>query len=107
MGSRKRAGDVIGVDGCVRILHPACVSCIGRRGNLMHLAPGRKEDVFRRNVEADALLTCHETLPGNPDGYDPAVCAVFWAVHSRDVLTGRLARLIGTSRIHPPERRTS
>lgn len=101
----KQASDVIGDDGRVRILHPACSTCVFRRGNLMHLAPGRLEDLVRRNVEANALLTCHETLPGNERGYDPAVCGCFWALHRHKTLTGRLAeRLIGITRIHPPER---
>jgi hypothetical protein len=98
--TRKAAHDVIGADGLVRVLEQRCQSCIFWSGNRAHLKPGRFEEVVQGNLKADALLTCHETLPGSD--IDPAVCAGFWARHRRDVLTGRLAHLIGISRVPPP-----
>jgi hypothetical protein len=37
--------------------------------------PARRDEVTQANLDADALLTCHSTLPGNGYGFDPAVCA--------------------------------
>lgn len=99
----KRATDVIGGDGKVRVVHPACSSCIFRPAGRALFRPGRCEEVVRRNLEADALLTCHETLPASGSGVAPAVCAGFWARHARDTITGRLALgFIGFTRVRPP-----
>ena len=95
--------DVIGDDGLVRVLEARCETCIFWPGNRMHLAPGRFDDVVQRNLAAGALLTCHETLPGNEHGCAPAVCAGFWARHRKDVTAGRIAHLIGIRRIRLPE----
>ena len=96
----RRAHEVIGGDGLVRVLESRCPTCIFWPGTRAGLRPGRFEEVVTANLQADALLTCHETLPGNP--VDPAVCAGFWARHRRDVAAGRLAHLIGITRIPPP-----
>lgn len=96
----KRPGDVIGGDGRVRVLAPACSTCIYGPGSIV--SPARRDEVTAANLAADALLTCHHTLPGMSDDMDPAVCAGFWARHWRDVITGRLAYLIGITRITPP-----
>lgn len=103
MPGRKRAGDVIGQDRRVRVLEQRCETCIFWPGNRACLRPGRFEEVVAANLAADALLTCHETLPGNEHDIDPAVCAGFWARHRKDVAAGRLAHLIGITRIHPPK----
>jgi hypothetical protein len=100
--TRKRASDVIGDDGKVRVLASRCASCIFRQDGAA-VGPARRDEVVAANLRADALLTCHHTLPGNSDGIGPAVCAGFWARHSRDVITGRLARMIGINRIRLPE----
>jgi len=96
----KRAHEVIGGDGRVRVLAPACSTCIYGPGSIV--SPERRDEVTAANLAADALLTCHHTLPGMSDGLDPAVCAGFWARHRRDVAAGRLAWLIGVTRIRPP-----
>jgi hypothetical protein len=96
----KRAHEVIGQDGNVRVLAPQCSTCI--YGPASIVTPERRDEVTAANLRADALLTCHHTLPGNPDGIDPAVCAGFWARHWRDVAAGRLAYLIGITKIRPP-----
>jgi hypothetical protein len=97
---RKQPHDVIGSDGQVRVLAPACSTCIYGPGSIV--TPERRDEVTAANLAADALLTCHHTLPGMSDGLDPAVCAGFWARHRRDVTAGRLAYLIGITRIRPP-----
>ena len=101
----KRAHEVIGSDGLVRILAPACRTCIYGPGSIV--SPARRDEVTAANLAADALLTCHHTLPGNSDGMAPAVCAGFWARHRRDVAAGRLAHLIGVTRIRPPHAATT
>ncbi len=94
-----RAEDVIGEDGRVRVLASCCKTCIFRPGNPADLVPGRFEDVVRANLTAEALLTCHETLPGNESEIAPAVCAGYWVRYCRDVIAGRLAILIGVTRV--------
>jgi hypothetical protein len=101
----KQAHEVIGGDGLVRVLAPACPTCIYGPNSIV--APARRDEVTAANLAADALLTCHHTLPGNSDGMDPAVCAGFWARHWRDVAAGRLAWLIGVTRIRPPRAATT
>lgn len=99
--TRKRAHEVIGGDGRVRVLAPQCPTCIYGPGSIV--SPERRDEVTAANLAADALLTCHSTLPyGTHPEFEPTVCAGFWARHSRDVLAGRLARLIGIIRINPP-----
>jgi hypothetical protein len=90
--------------GRVRVLSRRCQTCIFRPGNLMHLTPGRFEQVVRANVDAGALLTCHATLPyGNHPDFGPAVCAGFWARHGMKTAAGRLATFVlGVTRIAAP-----
>lgn len=91
--------------GRVRVLARQCRTCLFRRGNPCHLPPGRAEQVIGENLERDTLLTCHVTLPyGEYPCFGPAVCAGFWRRHWRDVLTGRLAYMIGIVRVEPPDR---
>lgn len=99
--ARKQPGDVIGGDGHVRVLSAMCATCIYRQHGAA-VDPARRDEVTAANLAADALLTCHHTLPGVFGEIDPAVCAGFWVRHSRDVITGRLARLIGITRVIPP-----
>jgi hypothetical protein len=82
----RAAGDVIDRgSGKVRVLARQCGTCIFRPGNPCRLAPGRAEQVIAANLRADALLTCHATLPyGAYPGFGPAVCAGFWTRHWRE-----------------------
>jgi hypothetical protein len=99
----RAAGDVIGADGKVRVLSRQCDTCLFRPGNLCHLPAGRFEEVITGNLRAEALMTCHETLPyGQYPRFGPAVCAGYWARYSRAVICGRLARMIGVIRVPPP-----
>jgi hypothetical protein len=98
-------GDVIDPEtGKVRVLSESCTTCIFRAGNLMHLPAGKVDEVIEANLRADALLTCHATLPygDNPD-FGPAVCAGFWAKHGQQTVAGRIAvSMIGIVKVDPP-----
>jgi hypothetical protein len=102
----RSATDVIGDDGKVRVLSRRCGTCVFRPGNPMQLAPGRFEELIRRNVDAGALLTCHSTLPyGDHPDFGPAVCAGFWAQYAMSTAAGRMAEFVlGVTRIDPPAR---
>lgn len=89
--------------GKVRVLAARCQTCVFRAEGREIFGEDRCEEVIRRNVEANALLTCHETLPYGPHPeFGPAVCAGFWARHGLATAAGRLARLIGLVRLLPP-----
>jgi len=107
MTRRWRAGDVLDREtGRVRVFRRRCSTCVFRPGNLMHLVPGRLEQLVAENVERGALLTCHQTLPyGVHPELQPAVCAGFWARHGMETPAGRLARVIGLARPVPPAAR--
>lgn len=96
--------DVLDPAGKVRVLRKRCTTCVFRPGNLMHLEPGYLEELIRYNVNAGALLTCHQTLPyGDHPDFGPAVCAGFWARHGMKTAAGRIAKhLIGLVRPMPP-----
>ena len=101
--SSRRATDVIGGDGKVRVLSRRCDTCLFRRDQ--PFGAGRAAEVIEANVAAGALLTCHSTLPygAHPD-FGPAVCAGFWAQHAMSTAAGRIARfMLGITRIDPPE----
>lgn len=91
--------------GKVRVLRKRCETCLFRPGERELFGEDRVQEVIQRNLERDALLTCHSTLPYGPHpDFGPAVCAGFWARHRRDVAAGRLAMLIGLVRPMPPTR---
>lgn len=86
--------------GKVRVLDWLCGTCVTRKDNPLG-ADG--ETVIQRNLNADALLTCHSTLPWGPyPGTAPAVCAGFWARHAGAVTPGRLALVLGITRVPAP-----
>lgn len=105
MTDRRHPADVIDLEtGKVRVLSRRCSTCLFRKGNPLHLSPGRAEQVIRQNVAVGALLTCHSTLPyGDHPEFGPAVCAGFWARHGLATAAGRIAKhLLGVVRIAPP-----
>jgi hypothetical protein len=60
----------------------------------MRLGTERTRQVIDHNLTADALLTCHSTLPyGDRPEFGPAVCAGYWLRHRDDVAAGRIAQL--------------
>lgn len=100
--SGRRAPDVIGDDGRVRVLSRRCGTCLFRRDH--PFGEERAAEVIETNVARGALLTCHATLPyGEHPDFGPAVCAGFWAQHAMATAAGRMARfLLGVTRISPP-----
>jgi hypothetical protein len=105
MTERRHGADVIDREsGKVRVLTRQCPTCVFWAGNPMALAPGRFEDIVRRNVDAGSLLTCHSTLPYGPyPEFGPAVCAGFWARHGMSTAAGRIAKfMLGIVRVAPP-----
>lgn len=91
----KAAGDIIDYQaGKVRILEDKCKDCIFRPGNLMHLGHGRLKEVVDGNLAASALLTCHNTLPGNERENDPAACRGFWDAYGLQTAAGRMAKFV-------------
>ena len=75
MGSvpRKRHKAVF-TNGKVHVLKSWCETCIFRPGNLMHLRPGRVEQMVKEAVRKESCITCHSTL----DTVCPAVCRGFF-----------------------------
>lgn len=89
--------------GKVRVLRRRCETCVFRAEGREVFGPARVADLIAQNIERNALLTCHLTLPYGPyPDFAPAVCAGFWARHWRAVAAGRMARLIGLVRPMPP-----
>lgn len=80
---------------------PPASSC---RDDPMHLGTDRTHAVVEANLAANALLTCHATLPyGDHPDFGPAVCAGYRTRHRNDVTTGRLAQMgVGILPIDPP-----
>ena len=91
--------------GKVRVLSRRCSTCIFWPDDRMHLGAERTREVVAANLAANALLTCHATLPyGRHPEFGPAVCAGFWARHGLDVAAGRIAeQMIGLVRVDPPD----
>lgn len=96
----------------VRVLKSRCATCIfwPDERNVLSATPDCEEhtaEVIRRNVESDALLTCHSTLrDGEYPDFGPAVCNGYWAEY-RDVTAGRVAQhVIGIIKIDPPTKET-
>lgn len=50
------------VDGKVRICKSMCKTCIFRPGNLMHLLPGRVEEMVKEATRNENTIVCHQTL---------------------------------------------
>lgn len=89
--------------GKVRVLRRQCETCVFRAEGREIFGTQRVESLVQQNLDANALLTCHSTLPYGPyPNFDPAVCAGFWARHGLETASGRVARLIGLVRPMPP-----
>lgn len=73
-----------------------CPTCIYRPGNLMHLQPGRREDMENAANELGSWIVCHATLTANgtPLG-EQAICRGYWDVHQRNSFGCRLANYYG------------
>lgn len=97
-------GDVVDhSSGLPRVLDRKCETCIFRPANLMHLDPGRREEMVRAALRRGSWIVCHATLPaaGIPIG-EQAICRGFWDVHARDSFGCRLAVAFGGPVFVPP-----
>ena len=59
----------------LHVMSARCGTCVFRPGNLMHLEPGRVRELVDDNLDADAALVCHKTLPyGDHPEVGEAIC---------------------------------
>lgn len=101
-------------DGRLRVLSAKCATCIYRRGNLMWLEDGRKDEMAATAVERGSWIISHSTLPynrdadGNAPEVPPAVCRGYYDAERRSdgehLATGiQLAERLGmVSFVDPP-----
>lgn len=89
-----RHGDIVDpATGLPRVLARKCATCIYRPGNLMHLRPGRREEMQEHAVANGSWIVCHSTLPAA--GTDrQAICRGFYDVAGRDTVGIRLAHAL-------------
>jgi len=89
--------------GLPRVLSRKCDTCIFRPGNLMHLAPGQRDQMVREALAVGGWIVCHETLSvtGKPVGAQ-AICRGFWDIHSVEALGCRLTLALGGPIETPP-----
>lgn len=70
-------------NGKVHVQRAMCNTCIFRPGNLMHLAPGRVEEMVEEAVRDEGCIPCHKNIHG--DGGE-AVCRGFFDNHRTQTL---------------------
>lgn len=79
------------------VLSEQCSTCVGRPGNPMHLRSGRLRALVRENLDAGALLTCHQTTYGQTE--QEAACRWFLDQYGPQVnvvrVMERLAAMLG------------
>lgn len=68
-------------DGRIHVCRRMCSTCIFRPGNLMHLRPGRVDEMVSEAVAAESTIVCHSTLDG-----DNAACRGFYDRHRTSTL---------------------
>lgn len=105
MSSRRDVADP--ASGVVRQCADMCATCIFRPGNLMHLAPGRLQDMVRTTAQSNGHIVCHSTL----DTDAPAICAGY-AQHPLGAARSLALRAVrsGIARLHlvkPPAKETT
>lgn len=82
-------------DGRVFVCEKMCSTCVFRPGNLMHLNPGRVEDMIEEATRNESAIICHSTLEG-----DNAVCCGFFLQHATSTL--QVAERLGYIDFVPP-----
>ncbi len=70
-------------DGKVHVLKRQCPTCIFRPGNLMHLEPGRVEDMVQ-GAGDNGCIPCHSTIQGAATRQ--AVCRGYYDKHRNSLL---------------------
>jgi hypothetical protein len=78
-------------DGKVHVQERKCSTCIYRPGNLMHLAPGRKEGMEAKAIEDGGVIPCHQTIHGNRT--QESVCRGFFDVAKHEGLLAVAERM--------------
>lgn len=98
-----RRGDVWDEElGGVRVLSDMCATCILRPGNLMHLEPGRLQDMVTEARQAEGYIICHRTLPYGGHGQPgEALCRGFYDRFSTQ-FTQVMSRLGAMREVPPP-----
>jgi hypothetical protein len=87
-----------------RLLTDKCTTCVFRPGNLMHLPPGRLQDLIDHNREAGAGLTCHQTLSYSGTGAERAFCHGFHDAYPDTQVFQIAERLLGGfTPVDPPK----
>lgn len=77
--------------GRARLLTEKCSTCVFRPGNPMRLREGRLRDLIRDNLDAGAVLICHQTLPyGDHPEAGEAMCRGFWDAYGTQTNTVRV-----------------
>lgn len=91
----------------VRVMSSRCGTCIGRAGSPAELTDQRRSELLGRRDDGtydEGHTVCHSTLPGNPYGLLPAVCA--WnAEHPQAAPRShvmRMAASVGIQYVDPP-----
>ncbi len=77
-------------DGKLHVCDRLCETCIFRPGNLMHLEPGRVDDMVRKALLGQSVIVCHKTLGTKPK--QNAACRGFVDRYGRHVAAIVLAR---------------
>jgi len=75
-------------DGKVHVQAAKCSTCIYRPHNLMHLDPGRKDQMQATAIEGGGVIPCHQTL-----SEDHSVCRGFFDVAKHEGLLALAERL--------------
>jgi len=88
--------------GKTRLLRHECATCIFKPGNLMHLAPGRLQQMVTEARGDAGYIICHSTLPYAGSPVPPAVCRGF-ADRYRTWQLQVIERLWGFVEVPPPD----
>jgi hypothetical protein len=89
----------------MRLCRVKCRTCIYRRGNKMHLDPGRAETMAREALALHSYVVCHATLRETaPAGVDPAICRGFYDLYRHEaVALVLIAVMFGFIEVDPPK----
>lgn len=71
-------------DGKVHVQAAKCSTCIYRPGNLMHLDPGRKDQMQADAIRDNGVIPCHQTIHGRRE--QESVCRGFFDVAKHEGL---------------------
>ena len=75
----------------VHVMERKCSTCIYRPGNLMHIEPGRKDQMQADAIRDDGVIPCHQTIHGARQ--QESVCRGFFDVAKHEGLLAVAERL--------------